>query len=203
MEGCCERLGHAQAPAQRRNVGRRRMPGRGPLKRWQLLATAGQGPDRKHACERSAVQLPAKGGRCTLRQSASAERRNTKVDTAGARGNPLAFLLTPGQATIWQWALLHASQPRCIVHVASDNPNRVETSTSGRGSFPTARASRRWRSCCRQNLDKDLSAVGRMFCRLKDRGRVATGHDPSTPSRSTASTSPPAPCESLECQSYR
>ena len=47
------------------------------------------------------------------------------------------------------------------------------------GAVPNipSKASRRWKSCFSQTLYRGRNSVERMFCRLKDRCRIATRYD--------------------------
>jgi transposase len=109
--------------------------------------------------------------------------RNTKVHAITDRyGRPLAFHLTPGQAADCRSAehLLIDLPERCIVHAdRAYDTNRVRDLIENQGAVPNIppKRTRVWKSCLSKTLYKGPNDIERIFCRLKDRRRLATRYD--------------------------
>jgi transposase len=109
--------------------------------------------------------------------------RNTKLHALTDRqGRPLAFLLTPGQAADCKAAeaLLIDLPPGCVVLAdRAYDTNVVRRLIEAQQAAPNipSKITRKWKSCFSPYLYKRRNAIERMFCRLKDFGRLATRYD--------------------------
>lgn len=144
---------------------------------------SGGGADRQFSRESAPLCCRRKRGEPAQAIGRSRGGRTTKIHAlTDAFCRPIAFLQTGGQVADCKAAdaLLDALPQTALLHGDKGyDSNAVRRKIESKGTAPNIppKANRRWKNCFSPALYRKRNAIERMFCRVKDFRRIATGYD--------------------------